>query len=205
MTGTTAPEWLRRLTLRLTDPANRPLPRITVESGPTLPGWALHALLLVLTPLLFLTATINTPDLPPGVTWTLAALATGLLVAHPTPATAGGTIVLSGVLMWGFTTERFDPYALVVALIAYTLTRTTWWAAHVPLRGHVEIAALLAGWRRDIVVLAATALLGALAAAVSGTTHPLAALVAALAIVTTTLVALANGRAPRDDGATDPN
>ncbi|MEU4364887.1 hypothetical protein [Promicromonospora sp. NPDC023987] len=191
---------LHRLRLRLTDPAHRPLPDITTQTGPTLRGWALRLALLVLTPLLLLTAAARTPDIPDGVTWTIAALSTGLLLARPTPTTAGGITVVAAVLLWGFTTEPLDPWALAVALLAYTLTRTTWWAAHVPFHGRAEISALLVGWRRDLVVLAATGLLGALAMLASGATVPGAVLLAALAIVGIAFLALATGGSPRDDG-----
>jgi hypothetical protein len=193
-------EQLHHLRLRLTHPANRPLPDITTETGPTLPGWVLRLALLVLAPLLLFTAAGRTPDIPDGVTWTIAALSTGLLLAHPTPTTAGGVIVVAAVLFWGFTSEPLDPWALAVALLAYLLTRITWWAAHVPPRGRAELAALHVGWRRDLVVLACTGLLGALAMLVSGATVPGAVLLAALAIVGIALLALATGDTPRDDG-----
>lgn len=193
-------ERLRHLRLRLDDPGRRPLPAVTVETGPTLRGWTFRLALLVLTPLLLFTAAGRTPDLPLGVTGTIAVLATGLLVVRPTPVTAGGVIVVATVLFWGFTTEPFDPWALVVALLAHLLARTTWWAAHVPPDGHAEIAALLTGWRRDATVLGATGLLGALAMLASGTTATTAVLLAALALVGIALLALATGRPSREDG-----
>ena len=200
MIPSTLTERLRHLRLRLDDPGRRPLPAVTVETGPTLPGWTLRLALLVLTPLLLFTAAGRTADIPVGVTATIAVLATGLLVLRPTPTTAGGTVVVATVLFWGFTAEPFDPWALVVALLAHLLARTTWWAAHVPPDGHTEIAALLAGWRRDAAVLAATGLLGALAMLASGTTTTPAVLLAALAVVGIALLALATGRPSREDG-----
>lgn len=191
---------LHHLRQRLTDPARRPLPEVTTETGPTLRGWTLRLALLTLTPLLLFTAAHRTPDIPDGVTWTIAALSTGLLVTRPTPTTAGGITVVAAVLLWGFTAEPLDPWALAVALLAYLLTRTTWWAAHVPPRGHVELTALLTGWRRDLVVLTATGLLGALAMLASGNTVPGAVLLAALAVLGIAFLALATGGSPRDDG-----
>jgi hypothetical protein len=193
-----------RLRLRLTDPARRPLPQITVETGPTLPGWALRLALLALTPLLLLTAASRTPGLAPALLTTLVLLATALLVLRPTPAAAGGVTVLAAVLLWGFAPGPFDPYALLVALQAYLLTRLTWWAAHLPARGRAELTALATGWRRDLTVLAATALLGALALLASGTTLPGAVLLAALAVAGTAVLALATGRTPRQDGRSRP-
>ncbi|WP_369372790.1 hypothetical protein AB1046_04580 [Promicromonospora sp. Populi] len=198
----TVAEWIRRFQLRLSDPAARPLPEVTVEAGPTLRGWVLRAALLVLAPLLVLTAAARTPGLPAGVVWIVIILSTGLLVARPTPATAGGVTVVSAVLLWGFTSEPFDQWSLVVALLAYLVARVTWWAAHVPVGGRVEIAALLVGWHRDAVVLGGTGLLGALALLVSGVTVPGAVLLAALAVLGIALVALATGGHPRDDGGT---
>lgn len=198
--GNWAEQARTRLRLHLADPARRPLPEITIETAPTVRGWALRTILLLLVPLLLLTAASRTPGLAPALVWTVTALCTGLLVAHPTPTTAGGVIVVSGVLLWGFTGEPFDPWALLVALLGYLVARTTWWAAHVPLGGRAELAALLTGWQRDIAVLTGTALLGALAMLTSGAALPGGILLAALAVVGLAFVALATGRPPRDDG-----
>lgn len=193
-------ERLQHVRLRLDDPGRRPLPAVTVETGPTVRGWIFRLALLVLTPLLLFTAAGRTPDVPLGVTGTIAFLATGLLVVRPTPTTAGGVIVVATVLFWGFTTEPFDPWALVVALLAHLLVRATWWAAHVPPHGHTELAALRTGWRRDATVLGATGLVGGLALLASGTTTTPAVLLAAVALVGMTLLALATSRPSRDDG-----
>ena len=119
----------------------------------------------------------------------LGILAVGMLV-----------VVVSGVLLWGFTTEPFDPWSLLVALLAYLLARVTWWAAHLPLRGRAEVAALRVGWRRDLAVLGGTGLLGGLAMLVSGATLQGAVLLAALAVAGLALVALATGGPARHDG-----
>jgi hypothetical protein len=193
-------EWIRRFRLRLHDPAARPLPEVTAETGPTLRGWVLRLALVVLTPALLLTAAGRSPDVPDSMVWTIVLLCTGLLVLRPTPTTAGGVVLLSGILLWGLASEPFDPWALVVALLAYLLTRVTWWAAHLPPRGRAEIAALLVGWRRDLTVLAATGLLGALAMLASGAAVPGAVLLAALAVVGIAFVALATTGSARDDG-----
>ena len=189
-----------RLKLRLSDPALRPLPEVTVETGPTMRGWVLRVALLVLVPLLVLTAASRTPGLSTALVWPVAALSTGLVVLRPTPTTAGGVVVVSGVLLWGFTPEPFDPWSLLVALLAYLVVRATWWAAHVPLGGRAEVAALLIGWRRDVVVLGGTGLLGGLAMLISGATVPGAVLLAALAVAGIAFVALASGGTARDDG-----
>lgn len=191
-----------RLPARLSDAAARPLPQITVETGPTVPGWVLRLALLALTPALLLLAASRS-DLAPTLVTTVVVACTALLVLRPTPATAGVTVVLAGVFLWGFGNrpdDGFDPAGLAVALLAYVVVRCTWWAAHLPTRGHAEAAALLAGWRRDVLVLAATGLLGALALLASGTALPGAVLLAALAVLGLAFVALATGRDPRDDG-----
>jgi hypothetical protein len=193
-------EWIRQLRLRLSDPAARPLPEVTAETGPTLRGWVLRVALLVLAPLLLLTAAARTPDLPSGMLWTVVVLCTGLLVGRPTPTTAGGVVVAAAVLLWGLDSEPFDPWSLVVALLAYLLTRVTWWAAHLPPRGRAEIAALLAGWRRDLAVLGGTGLLGGLAMLAAGAAVPGAVLLAALAVVGVAFLALATNGSARDDG-----
>ncbi|GHH77530.1 hypothetical protein [Promicromonospora soli] len=189
-----------RLRLHLSDPARRSLPEVTIETAPTVRGWVFRAALLALVPLLVLTAAFRTPGLEPALVWTLVALCTGLLVVHPTPTTAGGAIALSGVLLWGFTAEPFDPWSLVVALLGYLVARTAWWAAHVPFRGRAEVAVLTVGWRRDAVVLGGTGILGGLAMLASGATLRGAVLLAALAVAGLALVALATGGTARDDG-----
>jgi len=193
-------EWIRRFRLRLHDPATRPLPEVTADTGPTLRGWVLRLALLLLTPALLLTAAGRSPGIPDSMVWTLVLLCTGLLVARPTPTTAGGVVLLSGVLLWGLDSEPFDPWSLVVALLAYLLARVTWWAAHLPPNGRAEIAALLVGWRRDLAVLGGTGLLGALAMLASGAAVPGAVLLAALAVVGIAFLALATGGSARDDG-----
>lgn len=193
-------EWIRRYRLSRADPARRPLPEVTAETGPTLPGWVLRLVLVALSPLLLLVAAARTPGLADALVVTVVLVCTGLLVVRPTPTTAGGVVFTSGVLLWGFESEPFDPASLVVALLAYLLARVTWWAAHVPPRGRAETAALLAGWRRDLAVLGGTALLGGLALLASGAALPGAVLLAALAVVGVAFLALATGGAPRDDG-----
>lgn len=193
-----------RLPARLSDAAARPLPQVTVETGPTVPGWVLRLALLALTPALLLVAASRTPGLAPAMVTTAVIVCTVLHVLRPTPATAGFTVVLAGVFLWGFgghpADGGIDPAGLLVALLAYAVTRCTWWAAHLPVHGRAEITALLAGWRRDVVVLGATGLLGALALLASGTSLPGAVLLAALAVLGIAFVALATGRDPRDDG-----
>ncbi len=191
-----------RLPARLSDAAARPLPQITIETGPTVPGWVLRLALLVLTPALLLLAASRS-DLAPTLVTTVVVVSTALLVLLPTPATAGVTVVVAGVFLWGFGArpdDGLDPAGLAVAPLAYVVVRCTWWAAHLPARGRAETAALLAGWRRDVAVLAATGLLGALALLASGTTLPGAVLLAALAVLGLAFAALATGGHPRDDG-----
>lgn len=193
-------EWIRRFRLRLADPAARPLPEVTAETGPTVRGWVLRLLLAALSPLLLLTAAARTPGLPDALLWPMVLVSTGLLVVRPTPTTAGGVVVLSGVLLWGLESEPFDPWSLLVALLAYLLARTTWWAAHLPPRGRAEIAALLVGWHRDLAVLGGTGILGGLALLASGATLSAAVLLAALAVTGIAFLALATGGSARDDG-----
>ncbi|MFE7506321.1 hypothetical protein [Promicromonospora sp. NPDC057488] len=203
MNPTRPADWsrlLQRTRLHLAnDPTARPLPEITVETGPTLRGWTLRLALLVLVPTLFLTAASRTPELSTGIVWTLAGLLTILLTARPTPATAATALVLAAALFWGLSPggddgQAFDPWSLLVALQGYLVARLTWWAAHVPLRGRAEIAALLTGWRRDLAVLGGTALLAALAMLVAGTTLPGTVLLAALGVAGIAFVALATHR-----------
>lgn len=187
-----------------TDPARRPLPAVTVETRPTLPGWALRLAVLLLTPALLLTAAgPGTGFTPPALT-TVVTLATALVTLRPTPTTTGTVVVLAALLLWNLEPGPLDTTDLLTALLvaaqAYLLTRLTWWAAHVPLRGRAELAALTTGRRRDLTVLAGTALLGVLVTLASRTAVPAAVLLAALAVTGIALLALATGRGARDDG-----
>ncbi|MFD7026190.1 hypothetical protein [Promicromonospora sukumoe] len=186
------PTWARPWLRLPADPTTRPLPAVTVETGPTLPGWALRAALLVLVPALLVTAAGRAPGLLPTTVAIAVVGCTALLVLRPTPTAAGVTVVVAGVLL--LTLGEPGPLGLAVALLAYLVARCTWWAAHVPPRGRTEVAALLTGRRRDVVVLGATALLGALALLASGTTLPGVVLLAALAVAGTAFAALATRR-----------
>ncbi len=186
------PAWARPWLRLPEDPTARPLPAVTVTTGPTVPGWALRAALLVLVPALLFTAAGRAPGALPTTVTIATIVCTALLVLRPTPAAAGVTVVVAGLLLW--TLGEPGPLGLAVAALAYLVARCTWWTAHVPSRGRAEIAALVAGWRRDVVVLGATALLGALALLASGTTLPGVVLLAALAVAGTAFAALATRR-----------
>ncbi|GAA2232245.1 hypothetical protein GCM10010413_33340 [Promicromonospora sukumoe] len=186
------PAWARSWLRLPDDPTTRPLPAVTVGTGLTVPGWALNAALLVLVPALLVTAAGRAPGLLPTTVAIAVIVCTALLVLRPTPTAAGVTVVVAGVLL--LTLGEPGPLGLAVALLAYLVARCTWWAAHVPPRGRVETAALLTGRRRDVVVLGATGLLGALALLASGTTLPGVVLLAALAVAGTAFAALATRR-----------
>lgn len=188
----------------MTNPARR-LPAVTVETGPTVPGWALRLAVLLLTPTLLLVAAGPDTGFTPPALATVVTLATALLTLRPTPTTTGTVVVLAALLLWNLDPAPLDTTHLLTALLvatqAYLLNHLTWWAAHVPLRGHTELTALVVTWRRDLAVLAATAVLAVLVALTAHLTQPAAVLAAALAVAGIALLALATGRGARDDGS----
>lgn len=163
--------------------ADRPLPHISVETGPTVPGWALRVALGAAAALLLAGAAARTEDLSALVVVPASLVLVTLLVVRPRPAVAGVVLVASGALLLGSSLAPFDPWALVLAPLAYLVTRLAWWADHLSLTARVERAALAAWWRRDAVVVAGTLGLGAIALVASGASVAVGVLVGGIALV----------------------
>jgi len=162
--------------------ADRPLPRVTVETGPTVPGWALRAALCVAAALLLSGAAARTEALTTMLVVPGSLVLVALLAVRPRPAVLGVVLVVAGALLLGSSLAPFDPWALVLAPLAYLVTRLAWWADHVPMPAHVERAALAASWRRDAAVVAGTLVLGAVALAASGIAVAAGVLVGGIAL-----------------------
>ncbi|MCF4120845.1 hypothetical protein L1785_07620 [Antribacter sp. KLBMP9083] len=163
--------------------ADRPLPRVTVETGPTVPGWALRVALGAAAALLLAGAGARTEELSTLLVVPVSLALVTLLVVRPRPAVVGVVLVASGVLLLGSSLAPFDPWALVLAPLAYLVTRLAWWADHVTSSAHAERAALAAWWRRDAVVVAGTLGLGAIALVASGASVAVGVLVGGIALV----------------------
>ncbi len=173
---------------------DRPLPRVTVEHGRSVPGWLLHAAYVLCVPALVV-STASRTMVTPGIVAVLAAALAVWAALRPGPSSAHGAVVASAFLLLG-APGPFDPAALPLAALAYGVVRLGWWASHVGGRTRVETAALARAGSRDLVVVGATAVLGALAWAVAG--RPVDLLVA---LGTAALAAVAWLALRRQDGA----
>ncbi|AEG44291.1 hypothetical protein [Isoptericola variabilis] len=172
---------------------DRPLPWVTVEHGPAVPGWALRAAFVVAVPLLVLATASRTTALA-GLVTTLVLALTGWAALRPGHGPAYATVVACALLLLG-APGPFDATAPALAAGGYVVVRLGWWAGHVRWRTRVEVAALAHAARRDLTVLGATLVVALLAWAVAG--RPVGALVVA---GTLALAAVAWLALRRDDG-----
>ncbi|GAB4085566.1 hypothetical protein GCM10028784_21960 [Myceligenerans cantabricum] len=143
------------------------LPRVGVLTRPTVPGWALPATQAAAAALLLAGAAGGAGWARHGAFLAGAGVLTLLVVVRPSPGTAGLLLCAAGALLWISGDGPFDPRVLWLAPVGYLLWRATWWAAHVPPSGRVEVAALLAGRRRAAAAVVATELLALAAWAVT--------------------------------------
>lgn len=177
-------KWLRMLSdelplLRdLPDFDARPLPRVVVSLGPTVPGWALRAAAAVLAGGLVGIASQRL-EMAAGVAWTISVLAVAVMAIWASLTVAGGVVVLSGLLIAGGGHGPFDPVVLALIPLAYLLVRLAWWAERVSLPARVEWAALAVGVPRGIVLVGATVAFGAL----GGRPNPWAVVAGGVALV----------------------
>ncbi|WP_125775966.1 hypothetical protein [Antribacter gilvus] len=181
--------------------ADRPLPRLTVSTAPTLPGWVFRPLLGVAAAALIAGAAARTEPLTVGLVSSVGTILVAVLVVRPGPTVVGVLLVGSGLLLAGSDLAPFDPWVLLLAPLGYVVARLAWFADRVPLTARVERAALVQGWRRDATILAGTTLLGALALVATGISAGVGVLLGGLSLVVLVwLVALATSGPARDDG-----
>ena len=143
----------------------RPLPRVEVELGPTVPGWALRAAAVVVTSGALILATL-TGSVIEGFadTLLLAAAAIGLWVAwKPGHQPALLTAVLVALLLAFRDGHGALAAGTWLAPLAYLALRLCVWTACTGLTARVELAALARSAGTDGLVVGATILLGALA------------------------------------------
>jgi hypothetical protein len=176
--------------LRREDP---PLPEVTVEHRAVVPGWALRLAFTLAVPL-FVYAVGTQAQAAPGFVATVALATMVWAAAKPGPNVSYLTVVIAAPLLLN-APGPFAPAALWLAPLGYAMTRLAWWAAHIGLRAHVELAALGRAAARDAVVILITVAVGSVALSLAG--QPIAA-VAALGSVA--LAALAWSALRRDDG-----
>ncbi|ACZ30809.1 putative membrane protein, glycine-rich [Xylanimonas cellulosilytica DSM 15894] len=149
---------------------HRPLPRVEVELGRTVPGSALHAAAVLVTggtPLLAALGSSATGEFL--AFWILGAVAIGGWAAwrpgHPPALTGAATTAL---LLAVASADGGVSAALWLAPLAYLGIRLSTWAAATGLTTRVEVAALARSARADGVVVVVTLLVGAVASVLDG-------------------------------------
>lgn len=164
----------------------RPLPRVEVELGPTVPGWTLRlAAVTVTTGTLALAASTGSMLEGFAETFRFAAAGLGLWVAwkpghRPALVTA---VLVASVLAFRSADGVLASGAWLAALV-YLGLRLCVWTAATGLAARVELAALRRAARTDGLVVAATVLLGLAAQTVEGGSF------AGLAVAATALLGL---------------
>lgn len=180
--------WLRLMMAELPllrdlpDLGGRPLPRVTAELGPALPGWVLRLASVLATAALVAVATQRT-SMVAGLTWTLIGGAAVVTAILPAAAVAHVVVVLSGLLVAFGGHGPFDPVVFGLIPLAHAVVRLGWWAERVTPTGRVEFRALTRGLRRDLLPVAATLGFGGLVYLVTGHPNPVAVIVGGTALV----------------------
>lgn len=184
---------MRSLPLRRDTIVEAPPVTVEIDAGPSAPGWSVRVALLVGATGLAALA-LGLTGASPVLVWSLALAAGAVVVAFPTPPVPYLLVAAAGLLLLG-ADGPFVPAALALAALAHLTIRASWWAAHVPFRARVELAALVPDARRLLVIQSGTQALGAVAMLVAhGPGLPVAAAVGGVAILALTVVTL-----PRTD------
>lgn len=151
----------------LPDPEARPLPRIGVVLGPTVPGWVLRAATSLASGLLLLIAT-GRLAMDAGVAWTLVWICVAVIAVWPSPSMALVAVVASGLFLALDGHGPFDPVVLGLIPLAYASVRLGWWAQRVSWTARVEWAALARGLPRGLAFVGGTVAVGALVLPLAG-------------------------------------
>lgn len=180
----------------LPDPGDRPLPRVGVEAGRSVPGWALHAALAPAAAALVAVPATRSA-MSPTVVVLGALVAAAWLCLRPRPAAAHAVVVLAALPVLGSPAAPFDPAVLLLVPLAFAVVRLAWWAEHVPLGGRVELGALRRGLPRAAAVVGVALALGVLALLAAGRPTAGAVALGGVALLAVAWVALR-----RHDGRT---
>lgn len=180
--------WLRLLVAELPflrdlpDLWDRPLPRVEVGLGSSVPGWALRAATVLVTAAMVAISTQRT-TMVAGLAWTLVGVAAVAMAAIPAPEVAHVAVVASGLIMALGGHGPFDPVVFALLPLAYASVRLAWWCERLPLTARVETAALARGVPRALVLTAATAAFGVIAWLLAGHPNELAVVAGSAALV----------------------
>ena len=143
----------------------RRLPRVTVETGPTLPGWALRLAAALLPALLVLAALVRSPVLGSAALVLTAGLALSVL-RWPSAWQPLVAVLATAVVMVSTPDGRW--WALALAPLGYVSYRVAVLSAEVPWSARVEWSALVHAARTDVLVVGVTAVVGALGLTLDG-------------------------------------
>lgn len=183
--------WLRVITAELPllrdlpDFSQRPLPRVEVELGPSLPGWLLRLAAVLATASMVTVATGRT-GMVAGLAGALIGSAAIMMATLPSAAVAHTAVVASGLFVAVGGHGPFDPVVFGLIPLGYLSVRLGWWAERATLTARVELAALAGGWRQWLAVVGGTLGLAGVVFVVAGHPSPIAVIVGGVALVALT-------------------
>jgi hypothetical protein len=163
--------WLRMLARELPllrhlpGPDDRALPRVAIETGPTVPGWLLRAVLVLVAAGIAAIVAWRV-GMPAGLAWVTIAVAAAATATLP--ASVHAVVVAAGVLVAAAGHGPFDPVVFPLLPLAYAGVRLAWWAERVAPGARVEAAALARGVPRAVALVGGTAGFGALVLLLAG-------------------------------------
>jgi hypothetical protein len=179
--------WLRMLRaqlpiLRDLEPDERPLPRVGVGLGWSVPGWVLRTAAALATGALLGIAT-RRAGLDPAFGWTVTVIATAFMAFWPGTGVASVALVISGLVVAVDGRGPFDPVVFGLIPLGYAAVRLAWWAERVSVVARVELAALARGLGRWAAVTAGTLAFGVVAFALAGRPSALALVAGGAALI----------------------
>ncbi len=177
----------------LPDFTERPLPRVGIELGPSVPGWVVR-LAAVLAAAAMVAVAVGRTPMAAGLAWTLVGIAAVMMATLPSAAMGHTAVVAGGLFVALGGHGPFDPVVFGLIPLAHLTVRLGGWAERAALTARVELAALGRGWQRSLLVIAATLGLAGFAFVVAGHPSPIGVIVGGLALVGLTWLLFDPGR-----------
>ena len=178
----------------LPDLGERPLPRVAVTLGPTVPGWLLRAAAAVAAAAVLAIAAQGVGT-SPGLAWAMVGIAAAIMAVWPSTAAAHTAVVVGGLLVALDAHGPFDPVVFALIPLAYATVRLAWWAERVAPAARIELAALGRGLGRGATLVGGTLALGGFAFLFAGRPSAIGVLAGGVALVALTWLVLAARRA----------
>lgn len=172
----------------------RPLPRVAVTLGSTVPGWLLRTAAAVASGGALAVGTQRL-GMNGGFAWALVGIATVVMAIWPATAVAHMVLVVTGLLIALDGHGPFDPVVFALIPLAYAAVRLAWWAERVAPAARVEVAALRRGLGRGLALVCGTLGLAALAFLLAGEASTVAVTAGGVALIVLTWLVLAARRA----------